>query len=89
VIVPPARSRYLAEMADTVRGYHRRVAPRAGWRASASNCARRACCRARPRRTKPRATRWPANATLAWRGERKLLAMWPQMQAAYAATSTW
>jgi methylmalonyl-CoA mutase len=33
--------------------------------------------------------RWPANATLAWRGERKLLAMWPQMQAAYAATSTW
>ena len=25
-IVPPARSRYLAEIADTVRGYHRRVA---------------------------------------------------------------
>jgi len=24
-IVPPARSRYLAEIADTVRGYHRRV----------------------------------------------------------------
>ena len=26
VIVPPARSRYLAELADTVRAYHRRVA---------------------------------------------------------------
>lgn len=26
VIVPPARSRYLAEIADTVRGYHRHVA---------------------------------------------------------------
>ncbi len=25
-IVPPARSRYLAELADTVRGYHKRVA---------------------------------------------------------------
>ena len=26
VIVPPARSRYTAELADTVRAYHRRVA---------------------------------------------------------------
>src|SRR5262249_5689978 len=29
VIVPPARSRYLAELADTVRAYHRRVAEQA------------------------------------------------------------
>jgi methylmalonyl-CoA mutase len=27
VIVPPARSRYLAEIADTVRGYHRAWRP--------------------------------------------------------------
>jgi methylmalonyl-CoA mutase len=29
-IVPPARSRYLAEIADTVRGYHARVAAQSG-----------------------------------------------------------
>jgi methylmalonyl-CoA mutase len=35
-IVPAERVRYLAEIADTLRGYHRTVAEQATWRASAS-----------------------------------------------------
>ncbi len=31
VIVPPGRSRYLAEIADTVRGYHKQIAEQAGF----------------------------------------------------------
>ena len=40
VIVPPARSRYLAELADTVRAYHRRVPRRADAGARAPAAAR-------------------------------------------------
>jgi methylmalonyl-CoA mutase len=35
-IVPADRVRYLAEIADTLRGYHRTSASRPCWRASAS-----------------------------------------------------
>ena len=38
VIVPPARARYLAEISDTVRGYHKNTAEAgARWRANASS----------------------------------------------------
>jgi methylmalonyl-CoA mutase len=75
-------------MADTVRGYHRRVAPRANWRASASNCARRMHAAGRwPRKCRARDAGQRTRRSLG-AVERKLLAMWPQMQQAYAATST-
>jgi methylmalonyl-CoA mutase len=50
-IVPPARSRYLAEIADTVRGYHNKLAARRASRANASNCRKPSACW--PRRAKP------------------------------------
>jgi methylmalonyl-CoA mutase len=42
-IVPGPRVRYLAEIAETVRGYKRR-ARRPGWRARCSSCANRRAC---------------------------------------------
>jgi len=84
VIVPPARSRYLAEIADTVRGYHRRVG--------------RQVTLARERQQLQEARRMLAAAgkdtdfddVIAQRdnamdGEAKaLVASWPQLQATYA-----
>ena len=84
VIVPPARSRYLAEIADTVRGYHRRVG--------------RQVTLARERQQLQEAKRMLAEAgkdtgfddVIAQRdnamdGEAKaLVASWPQLQATYA-----
>ncbi|QGZ40622.1 methylmalonyl-CoA mutase [Pseudoduganella flava] len=88
VIVPPARARYLAEIADTVRGYHKQV--------------RRQAVLARERQQLTEAKRMLAAAGKVANlaadfddviGEReqaldgtakKLLAMWPDMQAAYA-----
>ncbi|WP_208281002.1 fused isobutyryl-CoA mutase/GTPase IcmF [Massilia oculi] len=84
VIVPPARSRYLAEIADTVRGYHRRVG--------------RQVTLARERQQLQEAQRMLAAAgkntdfddVIAQRdnamdGEAKaLVASWPQLQATYA-----
>lgn len=84
VIVPPARARYLAEIADTVRGYHKQV--------------RRQAVLARERQQLTEAKRMLAAAgkgadfddVIAERdhaldsGAKKLLAMWPDMQAAYA-----
>ncbi|AWL05255.1 fused isobutyryl-CoA mutase/GTPase IcmF [Massilia oculi] len=84
VIVPPARSRYLAEIADTVRGYHRRVG--------------RQVTLARERQQLQEAKRMLAAAgkdtdfddVIAQRdnamdGEAKaLVASWPQLQATYA-----
>ncbi|WP_338769473.1 fused isobutyryl-CoA mutase/GTPase IcmF [Massilia sp. METH4] len=84
VIVPPARARYLAEIADTVRGYHRTV--------------RRQAVLARECQQLTEAKRMLAAAgknvdfddVIAERdgaldgGAKKLLAMWPDMQAAYA-----
>jgi methylmalonyl-CoA mutase len=88
VIVPPARARYLAEIADTVRGYHQHT--------------RRQVTLARERQQLTAARRMLAaankaadfagelDALIAEResameaGPKKLLAMWPDMQAAYA-----
>ena len=87
VIVPPARSRYLAELADTVRAYHRRVAEQ-------SRLAReRQQLRAAGAMLKQSDASGDTAAldTLAadrdaalGAVERKLLAMWPQMQQAYS-----
>ncbi|MRW91095.1 methylmalonyl-CoA mutase [Duganella sp. FT80W] len=84
VIVPPARARYLAEIADTVRGYHRFT--------------RKQVTLARERQQLSETKRMLAIAhksadlddLIAERdaemdaGARKLLAQWPDMQAAYA-----
>jgi methylmalonyl-CoA mutase len=84
VIVPPARSRYLAEIADTVRGYHRFT--------------RKQVTLARERQQLSESKRMLAIAhktadfddLIAERdaemdgGAKKLLAQWPDMQAAYA-----
>jgi methylmalonyl-CoA mutase len=85
-IVPPARSRYLAEIADTVRGYHRHTNTQVTL--------------ARQRQQLQEAARMLAEAggsdtaaldDLAAQRDasldaaaRKLLAMWPAMQSAYA-----
>lgn len=84
VIVPPARARYLAEIADTVRGYHKNT--------------RKQVTLARERQQLLEAKRMLAAASKAADfddliterdhsmdvGAKKLLAMWPDMQAAYA-----
>ncbi|SHN67926.1 methylmalonyl-CoA mutase [Duganella sacchari] len=84
VIVPPARARYLAEIADTVRGYHRFT--------------RKQVTLARERQQLSETKRMLAIAhksadfddLIAERdaemdgGAKKLLAQWPDMQAAYA-----
>ncbi|NUT13915.1 MAG: methylmalonyl-CoA mutase [Cupriavidus sp.] len=85
VIVPPARSRYLAELADTVRAYHRRVAEQ-------SRIAReRQQLRESSRMLQAAQGDGSALDALAaerdnalGQVERKLLAMWPQMREAYS-----
>ncbi|MBV7538546.1 cobalamin-dependent protein [Duganella sp. sic0402] len=84
VIVPPARARYLAEIADTVRGYHRFT--------------RKQVTLARERQQLSESKRMLALAQKAAdfddliterdaemdASAKKLLAQWPEMQAAYA-----
>ena len=84
VIVPPARARYLAEIADTVRGYHKFT--------------RKQVTLARERQQLTESKRMLAAANKAAdfddliserdsamdAGAKKLLAQWPDMQAAYA-----
>jgi methylmalonyl-CoA mutase len=84
VIVPPARARYLAEIADTVRGYHKNT--------------RKQVKLARERQQLQEAKRMLAAANKAADFDdliterdhaldataKKLLTMWPDMQAAYA-----
>ncbi|SDG94592.1 MULTISPECIES: fused isobutyryl-CoA mutase/GTPase IcmF [unclassified Duganella] len=84
VIVPPARARYLAEIADTVRGYHRHTRKQV------------TLARERQQLSETRRMLAIANKTadlddlIAERdtdmdaGARKLLAQWPDMQAAYS-----
>lgn len=88
-IVPPARTRYLAELADTVRAYHRRV--------DAQSRLARERQQLREARRMLLAAPQPASngagdalQTLAAERdaalgaqERKLLAMWPEMRKAY------
>jgi len=84
VIVPPARARYLAEISDTVRGYHKNTAKQV-------KLARERQQLSETKRMLAAANREVVlddliqerdNAMEA--GAKKLLAMWPDMQAAYA-----
>jgi isobutyryl-CoA mutase len=94
-IVPAARVRYLADIADTVRGYKRVPANRPRWRARSSSCAPPARCspsasptsRAPP---KPRST-WPSSARRGWtrRREEAAGACGPTCRRPTPATSTW
>ncbi|HEX8785013.1 MAG TPA: fused isobutyryl-CoA mutase/GTPase IcmF [Telluria sp.] len=84
VIVPPARTRYLAEIADTVRGYHRNVGRQV-------RLARERQHLSETRRMLAEANRDVVLDDLITErdnamegGAKKLLAMWPDMQAAYA-----
>ena len=84
VIVPPARTRYLAEIADTVRGYHRNVGRQVK------------LARERQQLTETKRMLAAANREVvlddliterenSMEGEAKtLLASWPQLQATYA-----
>jgi methylmalonyl-CoA mutase len=84
VIVPPARARYLAEIADTVRGYHRNTHKQV-------KLARERQQLMETKRMLAAANREVVLDDLITErdnamdgGAKKLLAMWPDMQAAYA-----
>jgi len=87
VIVPPARGRYLAELADTVRGYHRRVAAQSRTARERQQLrAAHSMLKASNNDADGQALESLATERDAALGavERKLLAMWPQMQDAYS-----
>jgi methylmalonyl-CoA mutase len=89
VIVPPGRTRYLAEIADTVRGYHRNVGKQV-------KLARERQQLSETQRMLAAANRADVSNNLVLDdliterdgamepGAKKLLAMWPDMQAAYS-----
>ncbi len=88
-IVPPARSRYLADIADTVRGYHRQTTEQTRLAREAQQLREAARMLRAAKPLKPSAAE--AAEELAEQREqamqpaaRKLLAMWPDMQKAYA-----
>jgi methylmalonyl-CoA mutase len=88
-IVPGARVRYLADIADTTRGYKRRVREQAALAREVQQLRAAAAMLAVDKPEKPRAAEAALNLAAA-REERldaqarKLLAMWPDMQRAYA-----
>ncbi len=88
-IVPAARARYLAEIADTVREYKRRAIEQSRLVREIQQLRAAAAMLTEGKPDKPRAAE--ATINLAEQREtrlatdaRKLLAMWPQMQKAYA-----
>ncbi|NBT11253.1 MAG: methylmalonyl-CoA mutase [Betaproteobacteria bacterium] len=88
-IVPPARVRYLADIADTVRGYKRRVAHQVRLAREVQQLREAARMLSVDKPDKPRAAE--AALDLASKREaelgpdaRKLLNQWPDMQKAYA-----
>ncbi len=88
-IVPAARTRYLAEISDTVRGYKRRARGQAALAREAQQLRAAARMLTAGKPHKPRAAEAAAN--LAEEREarldgdaRKLLGQWPEMQIAYA-----
>ena len=88
-IVPAARVRYLADIADTVRGYKRRAREQAALAREIQQLRAASAMLAIAKPDKPRAA--SAAAHLAEDREarldpqaKKLLAMWPDMQRAYA-----
>ncbi|MEC5216064.1 methylmalonyl-CoA mutase [Actimicrobium sp. GrIS 1.19] len=85
-IVPPARSRYLAEIADCVRGYHRFTVKQvklARERQQLTEAARMLAESGAEDAAALHALATQREAALSAES-RKLVAMWPQMQAAYA-----
>jgi len=88
VIVPPARSRYLAEIADTVRGYHRHVARQvklARERQQLGESKRMLLAAGQNAATGDALDGLMAERDNAMDGEAKnLVAAWPALQAAYA-----
>ncbi|HEY8608503.1 MAG TPA: fused isobutyryl-CoA mutase/GTPase IcmF [Noviherbaspirillum sp.] len=83
-IVPPARSRYLAEIADTVRNYHASTAKQvklARERQQLQEAGRMLAAAGRPVQIDDLVAERDSQLDA---GARKLLAMWPDMQAAYA-----
>ncbi|MBU9580382.1 cobalamin-dependent protein [Ralstonia mannitolilytica] len=87
-IVPPARARYLAEVADTVRGYHRRVDAQS--RLARERQQLRASHRMLEQAGATVQTLSALDKQAAERdaqlgaAERKLLAMWPDLRRAYS-----
>ena len=90
-VVPPARTRYLSEISDTVRGYKKRARAQATLAREIQQLRAAATMLQVDRPVKARA----AEAALALAGEREaqqhvdaraLLAQWPQMQQDYAGT---
>ena len=88
VIVPPARSRYLAELADTVRGYHRRVSEQSRLARERQQLRESSRMLRAAQGQGDGGTALDALAaerdTALGQVERKLLAMWPQMREAYS-----
>ncbi len=88
-IVPGARARYLADIADTVRGYKRRARAQAQLAREIQQLRAAARMLTAGKPDKPRAAEAAINLAEHREGQldadaRKLLSMWPQMQAAYA-----
>ncbi len=90
-VVPPARTRYLSEISDTVRGYKKRARAQAALAREIQQLRAAAAMLQVDRPVKARA----AEAALALAGEREaqqhadaraLLAQWPQMQQDYAGS---
>jgi len=90
-VVPPARTRYLSEISDTVRGYKKRARAQAALAREIQQLHAAAAMLQVDRPVKARA----AEAALALAGEREaqqhadartLLAQWPQMQQDYAGS---
>ena len=88
VIVPPARARYLAEIADTVRGYHKNTGKQvklARERQQLSEAKRMLAAAARSADFDEVITALITERDAAMDANaKKLLAMWPDMQEAYA-----
>ncbi len=88
-IVPGARVRYLADIAEVVRGYKRRARAQAQLAREIQQLRAAARMLTVGKPDKPRAAEAALNLAEQREGQvdadaRKLLAMWPQMQAAYA-----
>lgn len=88
-IVPGARVRYLADIADTVRGYKRRAREEATLAREIQQLRAAARMLTEGKPDKPRAAEAAVNLAEQREGKqdpraKKLLAMWPQMQQAYA-----
>jgi methylmalonyl-CoA mutase len=88
-IVPPARTRYLAEISDTVRGYKKRARAQARLAREVQQLREASRMLAETKPGKARASEAALDLAAEREqqlepGARKLLAQWPEMQKAYA-----